>query len=68
MDTKSKVLLAILLLSIVLSVSSLFYKTVILQDFEIIESEDEEVIDEDVPDGDTDEIQNSADESIENIE
>lgn len=42
MDLKSKVLLGILSLSVVLSVASLFYKTVILQDFEVIDSGEEE--------------------------
>lgn len=61
MDLKSKVLLGILSLSVVLSVSSLFYKTVILQDFDVIDSSEEEgsldeettddteVLDEEIP-------------------
>lgn len=60
---KSKVLLGVLLFCVVLSVSSLFYKTVILQDFTVIEPEEEEVLDEDVPAEDTGEIQNSSNEA-----
>lgn len=41
MDTKSKILISFILLAIIISVSATFYKTVILQDFEVIDSNEE---------------------------
>ena len=40
MDIKSKILLIVFLILLVLSVSYTFYKTVILQDFEVINTEE----------------------------
>lgn len=36
MDKKSKILLVFVIVVTILSVTSLFYKTVILQDFEVV--------------------------------
>lgn len=41
MDKKSKILMVIVIISILLSVGFTFYKTVILKDFEIIEPEEQ---------------------------
>jgi len=41
MDKKSKALLILFVIAFIISVSYTFYKTVILQDFEIIESEEQ---------------------------
>ena len=54
MDLKSKVLLGVLIASIVLSVAALFYKTIILQDFVVIEHEDGEIQKESAPTESTD--------------
>lgn len=44
MDKKSKVLLAIVVLAIVASVATTFYRTVILGDFEVVETEEEVIV------------------------
>lgn len=41
MDGKSKALFVVISFLVILSVASLFYKTVILQDFEVTETETE---------------------------
>lgn len=43
MDMKSKVLLFVTLLLLFLSVASVVYKTVILEDFEVVSTPEEEV-------------------------
>jgi len=42
MDKKSKLLLLIVILVVIISLGYTFYKTVILQDFEIVNTEEEE--------------------------
>ena len=48
MDKKSKVLLWVIVVAILISIGVTFYKTVILQDFEVVNTEEveEEVIEE----------------------
>jgi Tfp pilus assembly protein PilO len=47
MDKKSKILFILFVVLLVLSVSYTFYKTVILQDFEVINTEEEGTGEED---------------------
>ena len=42
MDKKSKILLWIIVVAIFVSVGVTFYKTVLLQDFEVVNTEEEE--------------------------
>jgi len=42
MDKKSKVLLILFVIFLVLSVGYTFYKTVVLQDFEVVDTSEEE--------------------------
>ena len=42
MDKKSKVLLWVIILAILISIGVTFYKTVILQDFEVVNTEEVE--------------------------
>jgi len=50
MDKKSKVLMWVVILAVLVSIGVTFYKTVILQDFEVVNTEeeasDEEVLEE----------------------
>lgn len=48
MDKKSKALLAILILAVIASVGYTFYKTIIKEDFEVVNPEEEIVPDETV--------------------
>ena len=52
MDKKSKILLWVIVVAILVSIGVTFYKTVLLQDFEVVNTEEEvsadEVLEEDV--------------------
>ena len=45
MDKKSKILLWVIVVAILVSIGVTFYKTVILQDFEVVNTEEEASID-----------------------
>lgn len=67
MDIKSKILLWVLIIIAIVSVGFTYYKTVVLKDFEVIntasEEEDTTIVDEAVPADSIDEVATSTEPS-----